>query len=335
MTGSGIACAGNWILDTIHDIPRYPEKSELVEIAAQRSGLGGGAANVACDLVTMGAPYPVLPVGLIGQDATGDRVLDLCATAGLSTAGIRRTDRAATAQTHVMNVPGESRTFFYHGGANDLLDETHIDLEGLAASGIRLFYLGYVGLLGALDRADATGRSGAGRLLERARALGLTTCVDLVSSNAADYGAKVFAALPGIDVLFLNEIEAARATGMAIAGAGDTAGMEAAARALRAGGVARAVIVHSAEATVWLEDDRAEVFTPDPVPPERIVSTVGAGDAFAAGVLHGLHEGWDRARSVDLAFRAAAACLGGATATDGLGALGRPLAGGQGATARS
>ena len=57
---------------------------------------------------------------------------------------------------------------------------------------------------------------------------------------------------------------------------------------------------------------------PDPLPPERIASAVGAGDAFAAGVLHGLHEGWPRPRSVDLGFRAAAACLGGATATDGL-----------------
>ena len=323
---AGIACAGNWILDTVHDIARWPEKSDLVEITAQRSGLGGGAANVACDLVTMGAPYPVVPVGLVGHDAAGEKALTLAASAGLATDRIRRTDRAATGETHVMNVPGDSRTFFYHGGANDLLDETHVDPDGLAETGLRIFYLGYVGLLGALDRVDAAGSSGSARLLARARRLGMTTCVDLVSSTAADYRDKVFATLPEIDVLLLNEVEAHRATGRAISGPEDAQGMEAAARALRDGGVRRAVIVHSARATVWLEADAVEVFTPAPVPPERIASTVGAGDAFAAGVLHGLHEGWRRDRAIDLAFRAAAACLGGATATDGLETLGKPLA---------
>jgi sugar/nucleoside kinase (ribokinase family) len=324
-TRQGIACAGNWILDTVHDIDRWPAKSQLVEITAQRSGLGGGAANVACDLVTMGAPYPVVPVGLIGRDAIGDTILELCASAGLSTAALQRTDAAATAQTHVMNVPGDSRTFFYHGGANDLLDATHIDLEALAARGLRLFYLGYIGLLGALDRVDAEGRSGTARLLARARALGMTTCVDLVSVASEAFAAKVAAALPEIDVLFLNELEAEWATGLPIAAADDADGMEAAARALAAGGVRRAVIVHSAERTVWLEGGIAEVFTPDPVPPSAIVSTVGAGDAFAAGVLHALHENWDRARAIDLAFRAARACLSGATATEGLEVLARPL----------
>jgi len=154
----------------------------------------------------------------------------------------------------------------------------------------------------------------------------MTTCVDLVSSMSDDYRDRVFAALPEIDVLFLNEIEAERASGLSISGAGDVRGMEAAARALSDGGVRRAVVVHSAETTVWLEADMAETYRPAPIPPARIVSTVGAGDAFAAGILHGLHEGWPRDRSIDLAFRAAAACLGGATATDGLASMARPLA---------
>ena len=95
--------------------------------------------------------------------------------------------------------------------------------------------------------------------------------------------------------------------------------MIAAARALADGGVRRAVIMHSTARTVWLEGGQVQVYAPAPLPPERIVSSVGAGDAFAAGVIHGLHEGWPQAACVDLGFRAAAACLGGQTATDGLG----------------
>ena len=81
----------------------------------------------------------------------------------------------------------------------------------------------------------------------------------------------------------------------------------------------RAVVLHSAERTVWVEDGSAEVHVPAPVPPAQILSALGAGDAFAAGVIHGLHEDWPRAACIDLGFRAAAACLTERTATAGLG----------------
>ncbi|MFV0383706.1 carbohydrate kinase family protein [Paracoccus sp. (in: a-proteobacteria)] len=317
----GIVCVGNWILDIIHDIPAWPEKSELVCISAQTTGLGGGAANVAADLVAMGVPYPVIPVGLIGAGPLGDEALALCRKAGLSLDRIARTSRAGTSQTHVMNVPGDSRTFFHHTGANDLLDASHIDMAGLAAAGARIFYLGYLNLLATLDRIGPDGRSGAAQVLAEARAHGMMTCVDLVSSQAGDYRRTVMATLPEIDVLFLNEIEAARASGIPITGENDRDGMIRAAHVLAHGGVRHAVIMHSARQVVWLEAGEAHIFRPEPLPPEKIVSAVGAGDAFAAGVLHGLHQDWPRDRAVALGFRAAAACLGAQTATGGLAAL--------------
>lgn len=45
------------------------------------------------------------------------------------------------------------------------------------------------------------------------------------------------------------------------------------------------------------------------VPADRIVGLAGAGDAFAAGVVLGLHEGWPMARSLELGVCAAAASL--------------------------
>ena len=319
MTRRGIACAGNWILDIVHDIPAWPEKSDLVQITKQVSGLGGGPANVSAGLAAMGVDYPVVPVGLVGAHSLGDEIIGLCAEAGLDTARIGRTDKATTSQTHVMNVPGDSRTFFHHTGANDLLDADRIDVPGLADMGLKIFYLGYLNLLAWLDAPGADGRPRAAAVLADARARGMLTCVDLVSSQSERFRDTVFGCLPDIDYLFLNEVEAARATGQPVTGPEDEPGMIAAARALAEGGVHRAVIMHSPARTVWLEAGEAQVFTPKPLPPERIVSSVGAGDAFAAGVIHGLHEGWTRAASVDLAFRAAAACLGTQTATGGLG----------------
>ncbi|MGS4945524.1 carbohydrate kinase family protein [Meridianimarinicoccus sp. RP-17] len=320
-TRRGIACAGNWILDMVNDLPHWPDKSELVHITAQTTGLGGGAANVAGALAAMGAPYPVFPVGLIGAGMVGDEVLRLCRAAGLPTDRIGRTASATTAQTLVMNVPGDSRTFFYHPGANDLLDAAAIDVPGLADAGARIFYLGYLTLLGALDRIGPDGRTAAAHVLADARGREMLTCVDLVSARGPQYRETVMATLPEIDILLLNEIEAARATGLSIVGAGDVRGMEGAARALCDGGVRRAVILHSAAHVVWFEDAAAHVFDTPPVPPEDVVSPVGAGDAFAAGVLHGLHDGWPRDRAVELGFRAARACLAAPTATGGLTVL--------------
>jgi sugar/nucleoside kinase (ribokinase family) len=52
------------------------------------------------------------------------------------------------------------------------------------------------------------------------------------------------------------------------------------------------------------------------VPADAIVAANGAGDAFAAGLLYGLHEGWPIDRGLGLAHAAAAASLRGMSTTD-------------------
>ena len=54
------------------------------------------------------------------------------------------------------------------------------------------------------------------------------------------------------------------------------------------------------------------------VPAESIRGAVGAGDALAAGILHGLHEDWEIARCLRLGVSAAAACLGHPGASEGI-----------------
>ena len=57
------------------------------------------------------------------------------------------------------------------------------------------------------------------------------------------------------------------------------------------------------------------------IPKDDILSPVGAGDAFAAGILHGLHEGWSAHDCISLGNKMAAACLRAPTATGGIQAL--------------
>ena len=54
------------------------------------------------------------------------------------------------------------------------------------------------------------------------------------------------------------------------------------------------------------------------LPREQVRSTTGAGDAFAAGVILGLHEGWPVERCLRLAVASAAACVRSPNTSDGI-----------------
>jgi sugar/nucleoside kinase (ribokinase family) len=314
VTQTGIICAGNWIVDIVHTIDTWPRKSDLVHIRDEVVGVGGGPANVALGLRAMGFSDPLFGVGLLGQDQHAQTVLDACQRARIDTRGLRQSDRAPTGHTHVMTVPGDSRTFFYHPGTNDLLDASDIP-QDLPA---RVFYLGYINLLGTLDRIEPDGTTAAAKVLAQARAAGMFTCVDLVSSDTPDFARAVAASLSHIDMLFLNEVEAARATGLPISGGDDRNGIQAAARLLVAGG-AGTVVIHTPALSLWLTANQPPLcIMPDPMDPATIISPVGAGDAFCAGVIYGIYHGWDPVLSMTLGHRAAAAALGGATATSGI-----------------
>ena len=311
MTG-GIVCAGNWIVDIVHVIDRWPDKSELVTISREVEGIGGGAANVLLALDAFGVDVPLFAMGLVGADQHGATCRAALAGSRADLRWLETTTRAMTAHTHVMTLPGDSRTFFYHPGCNDLLSEGDLPVEAAAQAGAGVFYLGYLNLLGVLD-ALQDGQTGAARVLARARAAGMVTCVDLVSKAGPDFAAVVAASLPQIDYLFLNEVEAALATGIEIAGPADRVGIEKAARSLLRGGVQGAVIIHTPALGLWASHRGVVTRVPDPV--TMIVNPLGAGDAFCAGVIWGIHQGWEPLHALGLGHRAAAECLKGETAT--------------------
>jgi sugar/nucleoside kinase (ribokinase family) len=312
---SGIICAGNWIVDLVHDIAHWPDESDLVRIGAQTRGIGGGAANVIAVLAKFEAGLPLWPMGAVGDDGYGAFILEECRGLQLPTTQMTVKAGTPTAHTHVMSVAGQSRTFFYQGGANDVLNAGDFPAGTFAQTNARLFYLGYLTLLGELDRIDS-GKTEAAKVLERAQRAGLITAVDLVSGVHPDFVQIVAAAAPFIDYLVLNEVEAARATGDV---GTDRESLSRMGRALIAKGVCRAVVIHSAKAVIWSHQDGSETFLPvRPVPADEIASHLGAGDAFCAGLLYAVHEGWAPQDALSLAADVAAASLKGMTASSAI-----------------
>ncbi|MEM7378331.1 MAG: PfkB family carbohydrate kinase, partial [Pseudomonadota bacterium] len=78
----GILCAGNWIVDLVHDITNWPDESNLVRIDNQSRGIGGGAANVIAALARLETGLPLWPMGAIGDDEPGQFILERCVDLG-------------------------------------------------------------------------------------------------------------------------------------------------------------------------------------------------------------------------------------------------------------
>jgi sugar/nucleoside kinase (ribokinase family) len=306
---SGILAGGNWIRDHVKTVDAWPDQDGLVTILGHAVGNGGGPYNVLKDLAKLGAGFPLAGIGLLGDDADGRAILEDCAALGIGTGQLRTAPGLSTGYTDVMTVRGTGRrTFFHHRGANALLGPGDFDFTGASA---RIFYLGYLLLLDALDAPGPDGAPAARDVLRRARAAGLKTSVDCVSAAAGRFrGAS--AVLPEVDVLFVNDDEAEKLTGLSL-GRGpslDREAVEAAARALIGLGVRGWSVVHFPEGACACSGAAETLWQPAVrMSPALIGGSAGAGDALAAGVLLGVHDGWPMARALELGVCAAATSL--------------------------
>jgi sugar/nucleoside kinase (ribokinase family) len=324
---NGILAGGNWICDHVKTIDVWPEQDGLANILEHSVGNGGGPYNLLKDLSRLRAPFPLAGIGLLGADADGSLILEDCRAHGIDTSGLRSLAGASTSCTDVMAVRGSGRrTFFYDRGANARLAPEHFDFTKTRA---RIFYLGYLLLLDGLDALGPDGAPRARGVLSLAREAGMQTALDCVSAAGDRFSATVVPVLPEIDILFANDYEAEQLSGHSL-GRGESLNrraVEGAARSLAAHGVRGWAVVHFPEGACACSCDGEILWQPAVrVPRERIAGSVGAGDALAAGVLFGAHEGWPMARSLELGVCCAATSLLHKTSSEGVRAANDCLA---------
>ena len=315
-----IVIAGTILVDIIKTVPVYPEAGRLVQISDIEQSCGGAVPNTAIDLAKLDPDFPVRVFGKVGNDEYGRFALDMMAGVGLDVSKMIVTEEAPTSFTDVINVRGGERTFFTLPGTNSVLDVDDFDLAGLEAPHLHLAYLL---LLGALDKPDPEYGCRSARLLAAAKAAGIRTSVDLISEPSDRYKTAVLPALPYIDVLIINELEAAAITGISLEGGATAERLREITEALLALGVREKVVLHCP--ALGVVNDRKDGFTALPslnLPKDYIVGTTGAGDAFCAGALYALTHGYSDEELLRLASLTAAASLGAADAVGGM----RPLA---------
>ena len=307
---SGILTFGSFITDHNIAIESYPGEDETTFITSRQLSAGGPGYNIAANLRRLDPSMRVECHGLLGDDDNGRVVLDALARHGISSDGMTLTREAPQIYVEVMSSQQTGRrTFFCFRGCADRLDEGHANP---GASRCRIFHVGAPGLHPRLDRPHPDGGNGWSRILARARELGFRTNMEMASLEADIVRPVVLPCLPHLDSIVINDLEGEAVSGVEIRPGGaldwDAAGR--ACRRLRELGVRHVAAIHFPEGAVAVDEAGALHAQPSVRWPDaRIVSAVGAGDAFAAGLVYGLHEGWPVARGLELAVSVAAVCL--------------------------
>ena len=70
MTRRGIVCAGNWLIDTVKTLDRFPPEGELAQIL-RTDRAAGGACNLLFDLAKLRTDLPLWGCGCVGEDEGG------------------------------------------------------------------------------------------------------------------------------------------------------------------------------------------------------------------------------------------------------------------------
>jgi len=315
----GILAAGNWIVDHTKIVDLYPTQDTLCNILSESSGNGGSPYNLLIDLARLEAPFPLEALGLVGEDEDGKAIREDCLRHRIDTRQLRTCPDARTSYTDVMSVRATGRrTFFHQRGVNALLGPEHFDFS---ASRARHFHLGYLLLLDRLDQPDPQHGTVAAGLLQQAREAGFKTSIDVVSEDSDRFASIVRPALQHTDYAVLNEFEAERTTGVPIlTGQGiDFAQLEIAAQHLLEAGTREWVVIHFPDGALAASHD-GQILRQQSVrlPPEKIVGATGAGDAFGAGLLYGLHQGKPMEECLRYAVCVAAASLTEANCSGGI-----------------
>lgn len=320
-----IGVAGNILLDVVKKIECWPQRGMLVNINGVSQAIGGCVGNTAIDLKRLDRELSVRAFGRIGRDEYGDYALRCLRKEEIDVSAVVRSEDLPTSFTDVMTMPDGERTFFHARGANAEFSED--DVGGVKCD---LFHLGYLLLLDELDQGDETYGTKAARLLAHMRARGAETSIDLVSAQTGGFRRVVAPALRYCDRVVINEIEGGMLTEIPPRGKDGKPIAENLRRIceqLLVLGVNKTVVIHCPELSCAMESTGNYSVLPSLNLPEGyIVGSVGAGDAFCAGMLYSFACGLPVAEGMRIASCAAACNLSAADSVSGARGLSETLA---------
>lgn len=257
---------------TLMDAHKQGILLQELENSALKLRCGGSAANTMIAIAQSGGTGYF--AGKVGTDTNGEFYHQDMIAAGVEFGVEAATvDRGPTGTCLVLTTPDAERTMCTNLGVAIALSKTDIDFEQLKSCQ-------YVYIEGYLwDSPDA--KEACLEILEYAKANGVKVALTFSDLFLVDrHGAELKRlSAEYADVIFCNADEVRRLCG--------ETDLEACARQM-AELAPRVFVTNSGEGCVLVEN---KTITPVPGFPVKPIDTVGAGDAFAGGVLYGLTNG--------------------------------------------
>ncbi len=322
MTGvrRGIAVAGNLIADIVKSIDLYPKMGMLTYVSDITNAVGGCVPNTAIDLARIDRALPVSAIGKVGNDEYGRFIVSELRRAGVNVDGISYSDKTCTSFCDVMSMPSGERTFFHKKGANAELSLEDINVNSLCCD---IFHIGYILLLDKLDADDGEYGTVMARLLKWVQDKGIKTSIDVVSDSTADYNSRIVPALKYTNYAIMNELEACTVWSLdprLSDGSINRDNVILAMRKMAEAGVSDKVVVHSREASFSLDCHSGAVCEVESfdIPSSLIKGRVGAGDAFCAGCLYAIYNGFSNRDMLEFATGSATCNLFEVNSVDGM-----------------
>jgi 5-dehydro-2-deoxygluconokinase len=268
------------------------------EIKTFSAYVGGCPANIAVSARRLGLRTAVLSA--VGEDLVGDFVLRFLSDEGIETRYVARKPGYRTGAAALgIEPPDRFPLVYYRANVADI----RLSIDDVLAAPIAQ---GKVLLISGTGLSGEPSRSATFLAAERAQAARTTVFIDLdlrtdqwIDPRA--YGVAVRALLPLIDVVIGTEDEIKAVTLQEaaqmsveysqVSGADVTGDLEAAVQAILARGPQVLAIKRGAKgASVAV---RGQGVIDVPGFPVDIYNTLGAGDAFAGGLIYGYVRGWD------------------------------------------
>lgn len=317
---SGVTFIGNLIVDNIKIIDKYPSEGNLCNILGVSKSTGGLAANTSIDLKVLDPDIDVRVLGAVGNDENGEYVLKTLSSYNIDITGIKVDKTLPTSFTDVMaSQENGARTFFQAQGATAIYGYNDIPFDRINAD---IVHMGYALLLKSMDKKDEEYGTVMARTLAKLKSLGIKTSFDVVSDSGNRFAEVVPPSIKYADYVFMNEVEASSLTGIPVRDYNNKIlhdQVERNCKAIVDYGVGELCIIHSPEGGWAMTASGEFFFHPSIVLPEGYIKgTVGAGDAFCAGMLYGLLRGKSTEECLHIASLAAACSLSEVNSIDGM-----------------
>jgi sugar/nucleoside kinase (ribokinase family) len=295
-----VGCAGILVSDTFcGPMQELPREGQLLAVEAMPTKAGGCAANVAIDLIKQNLSVEV--AGCLGKDASSRVVLSSLEEYGIGGSRIVYSDTLPTSKTVILLVAGQDRRYIHSFGANAGFTVSAIDREWVRS--LQVFYLGGLFAMPGIQVPELLD------LLAFCRQHGVTSVVDVViAQNAAVSKDLVAPLVKLVDYFLPNEDEAFYMTGQT--------DPRQQLRTFQQWGANTVVITRgkqgamAARGSAYWQSGIYEM--------KDVVDPSGCGDAFAAGLVAGIVQGWEMPDNLRYASALGASAIRALGTTDGV-----------------